>query len=290
MVDTSRSAALEGLVAIRVVECETGVTGPFSATVESVGERSQDGWIRVETSSVDAVVLVRLPLGGALPIRPEDRIRVHVTSEVQGIHVIAHGLVTTDDGALLIAFSEDADPRFAPGWQVEVLVGANGSGIGFRCGDAGAISSRYDWRIVDTPLGTYAVSGTAMVLSPLEPLVPDARSTRWFGILRASVPSVDDACDPFAPAPKRFLEAPVSWHTTWSVFVPFQANVGEDVWVLRLNEFPEEPLYTLFIEGRAIGSLDDWPTAWNKPGPLEGLLRRKLVKWAREIAERARES
>lgn len=70
--------------------------------------------------------------------------------------------------------------------------------------------------------------------------------------------------------------------------MPYQARVGEAVWALRLNDFPAEPMFTLFIDGRAVGALDDFPGPWTKPGWLGELLRSRLVPWARELAAEAR--
>ena len=38
--------------------------------------------------------------------------------------------------------------------------------------------------------------------------------------------------------------------------------------MLRMNDFPEEPLYTLVVDSREIESFDDFPPAWSKPGLL----------------------
>ena len=35
---------------------------------------------------------------------------------------------------------------------------------------------------------------------------------------------------------------------------------------IRMNDFPEEPLYTLIINGEDIIHFDDWPKKWIRPG------------------------
>ncbi|HWD28585.1 MAG TPA: hypothetical protein VG387_15545 [Rhizomicrobium sp.] len=35
-------------------------------------------------------------------------------------------------------------------------------------------------------------------------------------------------------------------------------------WTVRLNDFPDEPLYTLIVGGDEILHFDDWPTEWIK--------------------------
>ena len=51
---------------------------------------------------------------------------------------------------------------------------------------------------------------------------------------------------------------------TSDVHHPLSARNGQ-AWVLRLGEFPAEPLYTLIADGETIGSFDTWPTAWTRP-------------------------
>jgi hypothetical protein len=32
--------------------------------------------------------------------------------------------------------------------------------------------------------------------------------------------------------------------------------------LVRVNDFPEEQLYTLFVNGNEVGNFDDWPEQW----------------------------
>jgi len=43
---------------------------------------------------------------------------------------------------------------------------------------------------------------------------------------------------------------------------PLKAIVNSVPWKLRINDFPEEPMYTLFIEDEAIITFDDRPDTW----------------------------
>jgi hypothetical protein len=46
----------------------------------------------------------------------------------------------------------------------------------------------------------------------------------------------------------------------------FTAAVDGKIWTIRLNDFPDEPLYTLLIDGFEIIHFDDWPEWWgNRP-------------------------
>lgn len=40
---------------------------------------------------------------------------------------------------------------------------------------------------------------------------------------------------------------------------------GEVWWVLRMNAFPEHPLWTFFVDGRRHGDLEDTPRGWTIP-------------------------
>jgi len=52
------------------------------------------------------------------------------------------------------------------------------------------------------------------------------------------------------------------WQDTGTGVFRYAARVGTCWWVLRLNDFPEHPMFTLFIDARCIGDLDDLPRAW----------------------------
>lgn len=61
------------------------------------------------------------------------------------------------------------------------------------------------------------------------------------------------------------LTRPVVWqHTNARVFV-HAARIDDEWWVLRLNDFPDHPLFTLFVGGVVVGDVQDIPTtapAW----------------------------
>ena len=47
------------------------------------------------------------------------------------------------------------------------------------------------------------------------------------------------------------LAQPLSWNITGNVEVPWQTEVDGKTWQVRLNDFPDEPMYTLLIGGEA---------------------------------------
>lgn len=64
--------------------------------------------------------------------------------------------------------------------------------------------------------------------------------------------------------PPRCPPRPVWCETGTGVF-PYAARAGGCWWVLRLNDFPEHPLYTLFADARVVGDIEDAPAAWRLP-------------------------
>lgn len=62
---------------------------------------------------------------------------------------------------------------------------------------------------------------------------------------------------------------PVRWQATGDGEHPYRAAVGPERWVLRVNDFPAEPLYTLIVDGAERLDLEDWPPAWRRPGALD---------------------
>ncbi|HYL78333.1 MAG TPA: hypothetical protein VEU96_29350 [Bryobacteraceae bacterium] len=71
------------------------------------------------------------------------------------------------------------------------------------------------------------------------------------------------------PALEEFLHTHVEWRPTGDVMEPWRSQQGRNRWSLRLNDFPDEHLYTLLINGRSVGSFDDWPVEWLKRDSAE---------------------
>jgi hypothetical protein len=67
-----------------------------------------------------------------------------------------------------------------------------------------------------------------------------------------------------APALVKQMRRKASWHRGDDPDFPWTAKVGREAWRVRLNDFPEEPMYRLFIDGQAVGDFHDWPKAWHR--------------------------
>ncbi|WP_431965666.1 hypothetical protein [Nocardia sp. bgisy134] len=61
------------------------------------------------------------------------------------------------------------------------------------------------------------------------------------------------------------LNARPRWSKTGKAHFPVAACVDGSWWVLRLNCFPDHPLWTLFVDGLRRFDIDDTPSTWGKP-------------------------
>jgi hypothetical protein len=60
------------------------------------------------------------------------------------------------------------------------------------------------------------------------------------------------------------LKQPIHWEKTDRAEFPYAVEIKGKKWSIRINDFPVEPLYTLFIDDQEIGSFDDWSNVWQK--------------------------
>ncbi|MEU6269930.1 hypothetical protein [Saccharopolyspora shandongensis] len=64
--------------------------------------------------------------------------------------------------------------------------------------------------------------------------------------------------------PQELLARP-QWRRTGDTRFPVAATVDGRSWVLRLNSFPDHPLWTLFVDGAARFDTDGTPSTWGQP-------------------------
>ncbi|XVQ14108.1 hypothetical protein ACQP1W_16675 [Spirillospora sp. CA-255316] len=82
------------------------------------------------------------------------------------------------------------------------------------------------------------------------------------------------------------LRARPRWLRTGSVYFPVAAEVGGHWWVLRINAFPDHPLWTLFVDGVRRFDINDAPAAWGRqPDPSAPLLEARTARVVLEPVE-----
>jgi len=61
-----------------------------------------------------------------------------------------------------------------------------------------------------------------------------------------------------------YLAQPLDWASTNNLNMPWTRVVDGDTWHVRLNDFPDEIMYSLLINGKLIGHFHDWPKIWRR--------------------------
>jgi hypothetical protein len=60
------------------------------------------------------------------------------------------------------------------------------------------------------------------------------------------------------------LARKVAWTATGDVELPWSADVENTRWQVRINDFPDELMYSLVIDGQEAGDFHDWPQNWQR--------------------------
>ena len=66
----------------------------------------------------------------------------------------------------------------------------------------------------------------------------------------------------------------IPWEVTEAINLPLRAEVHGHECFIRVNDFPDEPLYTLLVDGEEVRDMDEWPVGW--PRPSLALLSERL--------------
>ena len=61
-----------------------------------------------------------------------------------------------------------------------------------------------------------------------------------------------------------YLARALNWNITSDHDFPWKSHVEGAHWQVRLNDFPDDLMYTLIIDGNEIGSFHDWPETWRR--------------------------
>jgi hypothetical protein len=93
-------------------------------------------------------------------------------------------------------------------------------------------------------------------------LRPDLYSYRW----------VDGGAEfkrlkHFKKGDPKLLKNAVEFSGTKNPECPLRALVKGQIWDIRVNEFPDLPLYSLLIDGIEAMDFDNWPKRWSRAAP-----------------------
>jgi len=59
--------------------------------------------------------------------------------------------------------------------------------------------------------------------------------------------------------------ADICWNKTEDGEYPFRAEYGENSYIIRVNDWPEDPtVYTLLGPDGWLADFDDWPECWTR--------------------------
>jgi hypothetical protein len=83
-------------------------------------------------------------------------------------------------------------------------------------------------------------------------------------VVTGGIESARAASTPVREVRNPLLER-VIWKKSADPRQPYFASHGNEVWKVRLNDFPNESLFTLIVDGAEVGDFDAWPEAWKRP-------------------------
>ena len=67
-----------------------------------------------------------------------------------------------------------------------------------------------------------------------------------------------------APGLVQALARRVEWTRARDSHMPWSTEMDGQRWQVRLNDFPDEPMYSLLVDGAEQGSFHDWPETWKR--------------------------
>jgi hypothetical protein len=62
-----------------------------------------------------------------------------------------------------------------------------------------------------------------------------------------------------------YLAEEVVWEKSLDPLRPYAVEIDGEHRVIRLNDFPDEHLYTLIVDEVEIADFSDWPEWWRRP-------------------------
>lgn len=61
-----------------------------------------------------------------------------------------------------------------------------------------------------------------------------------------------------------YAKAAIVWESTSDAEFPYRAQYNGTQLVLRVNDFPAEPLFTLLVDGKEAADYEDWSPMWSE--------------------------
>jgi hypothetical protein len=104
---------------------------------------------------------------------------------------------------------------------------------------------------------------------------------RRHGALTAKVARMVEAAGDASGAGTSFAGMAITWEYTGDGELPYRARVNGVELLVRVNDFPAEPLYSLLVNGQPADDLEDWPDQWVRPGVPADSLRRAAASQVR---------
>ena len=59
-----------------------------------------------------------------------------------------------------------------------------------------------------------------------------------------------------------------AWKSTGDPFYPSATEVDGNSWRVRINDFPDELMYSLIIGSETAGNFHDWPETWQRSSDI----------------------
>ncbi len=63
---------------------------------------------------------------------------------------------------------------------------------------------------------------------------------------------------------QNYFELNLSWNKTENSEFPFQIDYNGHKFQLRINDFPDEHMYSLIVDSIFVCDFDDWPKNWKR--------------------------
>ena len=64
---------------------------------------------------------------------------------------------------------------------------------------------------------------------------------------------------------QNYLKEKITWKPSPEPLYPYRAECEGEQCLIRINDFPDDHLYTLIVNDREVAHFDDWPLCWTRP-------------------------